>query len=404
MSHFLRLSRHIGVGSQYGVIMRVIIIGGGYAGVACALRLARRLRGNRGKIDIHLVNDTDDFVERIRLHQHAAGGKATRRRLQSILKRAGVKLVIGRAEAIDTKAQQIFVKGKTLSWDRLVLALGSSPQAIVDGAHVLGAENGVASAARIKVLAAKGGTVTVVGGGLTGIEVASEIAERFPGLDVALISRSPLAKEWSAPARAHVLTRLERLGVRLSEGVTVPDAGGDGVPGDLILSTVGFGFSTLAREAGLAVNAAGQVLVDPCLRSLSHPVIYAAGDCAAPVLAPGDPLPMGCKSALPMGAQIGDNIAREISGREPDAFDFALAFYCVSLGRRDGLIQYADRRGTPTGRVLTGRRAAWFKEFVCRMTWWALVFESRGIPFMMGKRTGRAPQALPADFVYEANA
>ena len=143
------------------------------------------------------------------------------------------------------------------------------------------------------------------------------------------------------------------------------------------------------------MNAHGQVLVDPQLRSVSHPWVYAAGDIAAPVLPPGQALPMGCKSAMPMGAHVGDNLARELRGEPGQAFDYALLFYCVSLGRRDGLIQWADGDGQPRGRVLTGRRGAWFKEMICRTTWWALLGEARGVRAIVWKRTGRAPQALP---------
>jgi NADH:ubiquinone reductase (H+-translocating) len=103
------------------------------------------------------------------------------------------------------------------------------------------------------------------------------------------------------------------------------------------------------------------------------------------------PLPTGCKSAMPMGAQVGENIARELRGDPAEAFDYALLFYCVSLGRRDGLIQWADDEGRLTGRILTGRRAAWFKEAICRSTVWALKIEARGHKAVVWKRTGRAP-------------
>jgi NADH dehydrogenase FAD-containing subunit len=143
------------------------------------------------------------------------------------------------------------------------------------------------------------------------------------------------------------------------------------------------------------VNARGQVLVDPMLRSVSHPAVYAVGDIAESVLPPGQAVPMGCKSAMPMGAQAADNLARELRGDAPQAFDYALLFYCVSLGRRDGLIQWADDSGALTGRILTGRRAALFKELICRSTMWALRLEAKGWKAIVWKRTGRAPQELP---------
>lgn len=53
--------------------MRVLILGGGYAGVACATRLAHRARKAGKAVDITLLNESDLFVERIRLHQAATG-------------------------------------------------------------------------------------------------------------------------------------------------------------------------------------------------------------------------------------------------------------------------------------------------------------------------------------------
>ena len=93
-----------------------------------------------------------------------------------------------------------------------------------------------------------------------------------------------------------------------------------------------------------------------------------------------------------MGAQAGANLARELSGRELEAFDYALPFYCVSLGRGDGLIQWADDTGALTGPILTGRRAALFKELICRSTVWSLKLESKGRKAIVWKRTGRAPR------------
>ena len=95
-----------------------------------------------------------------------------------------------------------------------------------------------------------------------------------------------------------------------------------------------------------------------------------------------------------MGAQVAENLARELRGHELEAFDYALLFYCVSLGRRDGLIQWADDSGALTGRILTGRRAALFKELICRSTVWALKLESKGRKAVVWKRTGRAPRQL----------
>jgi NADH dehydrogenase len=163
---------------------------------------------------------------------------------------------------------------------------------------------------------------------------------------------------------------------------------------DLCLWSVGFGFARLPRDAGLAVDEHGRVRVDPCLRSSSHADVYAIGDIANPVVPPGQALPMGCKSASPMGAYVADSLAGLLRGHEPRPFDFATPMYCVSLGRRDGLIQIVRDDGEPTGPVVTGRAAAVLKELVCKATMWSLQLERMGLSGVAWKRTGHAP-ALP---------
>jgi len=126
--------------------------------------------------------------------------------------------------------------------------------------------------------------------------------------------------------------------------------------------------------------------------------VHVIGDLAtiAPKLTPQ--MPMGCKSAMPAGAWAAENIARRLRGQPEQSLQYAVPFFCVSLGRKDGLIQMAARDGSMTGRVLTQRRGAWFKEFICRSTIWALKMERSGISGIQWVRSRpaseiEAPQA-----------
>lgn len=247
-------------------------------------------------------------------------------------------------------------------------------------------------------LAARGrGSIVVVGGGLTGIETATEIAESYRELSVTLVTHGSLGRGWSPAARQHLLATLDRLGVRLRERervVALEDAwlATDRGPlsFDLCLWATGFVADALARDSGLSVNDRGQALVDAHLRSLSHREVYVAGDLAAVAADVGPPLPMGCKTAMPTGAHVADNIARRLGGEAEEPISCRVPFFCVSLGRRDALIQFAASDGMPTGRVLTGRRGAWFKELVCRSTITALKLERLGLAAVQW------PQARPA--------
>jgi NADH dehydrogenase len=407
---FSRHGRHVRrgclvSGAKGSTTMRIVILGAGYAGVTCAVRLARKSRGQ--PVEITLVNGTDRLVERIRLHEQAAGRRPPEHDLRGLLRGTGVALRVGWVTAIDLETRTVSLGDEPLGWDRLVLALGSRTD--VDGvpgirehAFTLDATSTARLAAEVPAVAARGGRVVVIGGGLTGIEAATELAERHPSLKVVLLTRGRVAEGWSEAARTHLLRTFTRLGIELREGASVTSIAADrvetshgAVPFDLCVWSVGFAAPSLAREAGLAVNERGQVLLDPMLRSISHPHVYAAGDVACPVEPPGDPMPMGCKSAGPTGAHVADDLARLLAGKPERPFDYAVPLYCVSLGRRDALVQTTGPGGAPTGRVLTGRLAVWIKELICKGTIWILHLERRGLLPTMWARTGRAP-ALPS--------
>lgn len=391
--------------------MNVVILGAGYAGIIAAIRLARR---SRGTARVTLVSATDRFVERIRLHERGAGRSSPARAIASILRGTGVKLVIGCALAIDERARTVTVGHiddadaiveARLPWDRLVLALGSRPDASFPGvrehAFVLDSAGADALAARLRGLSGRA-RVLVVGGGLTGIEAAAEIAEYRPDLHVSLMTRGEVGAEFSAAARRHFAEALARLGVgvrahtsavRVEEGrLVTPDAD---VPFDVCVWTAGFVGAQLPAGLSLATNGRGQVLVDPYLRSVSDSEVYVAGDLAAHAVEPPIPVPMGCKSAGPAGAHVADNLAGELSNRSLAPFDYAAPLYCVSLGRKDGIVQRTKADGSLAGPILRGRLAAWVKELICKSTLTAFTLERFGLSRYEMFHAGNVP-ALPA--------
>jgi NADH dehydrogenase FAD-containing subunit len=361
-------------------------------------------------VRVTLISATDRFVERIRLHQRATGQNVGDWSLPALLRGRDVELRVGVIEQLDLTNCVFKLSGDRIGFDTAVLALGSYVDVdSVKGVreHAMAVEFGAVSGIHQALLkaAAHRGRVTIVGGGLTGIELASEIAEVFPDLQVSLVSQTPLAESWSGAAREHVLASMRRLGVRVEEGPHIRavhrkhlDTDRGVLPFDLCIWAGGFVGHSLAWNSGLKVNQQGQALVDTQLRSVSHPGVHVVGDLAAiaPELTPQ--MPMGCKSAMPAGAWAAENIARRLLGQPEQSLQYAVPFFCVSLGRKDGLIQMAARDGSMTGRVLTRRRGAWFKEFICRSTIWALKMERAGIPGIQWVRSRpaseiEAPQA-----------
>lgn len=375
--------------------MRVVILGGGYAGLLCALRLAWQARGRAA---ITLVSASGHFVERVRLHQRVAGQSLVVRELASMVKDTGITLKLGRATRVDPRGE-VLVEGDRVPFDRLVVALGSQVDVdrvpgVREHARTLDAGSAAELAEKLPAIAARQGRLVVVGGGLTGIESATELAESHPGLQVTLLSSSPLGENLSEAGRAYLNAALSRLGVTVQQGevrrirAEAVELSDRSMPFDACVWAGGFVVPSVVRESGLPVNARGQVLVDPYLRALGHENICVVGD-AACVVEPLAPMGMGCKSAMPMGAHVGENLARLARGLPEQPFDYLEPAVCISLGRKDGLLQPIRSDGSPAQWVLTGRPAAWVKEGIVRATVWTLLGERAHLLRTVWRKTGR---------------
>jgi NADH dehydrogenase FAD-containing subunit len=295
-----------------------------------------------------------------------------------------VNFLCGQAQHLDAANQRVWVQTpqglQTLAYDRLLIALGSASDTdTVPGAkeHALAVGNPQDSlrlAARLADVAAQGGQALVVGGGLTGLETACEIAEAYPRLRVSLVTAGRLGTGLSVRGLAHVRQTLARLGITTQEQRPVGVVDADAVittdqaviPTDVCVWAGSFRASPLMQSWGLRVNARGQVLINATMQTLDDEAIYAAGDSAAFDDPQALPIRMACATAIPMGMHAADSLAAHLSGQMARPFGFGYALQCLSLGRRDGLIQYVRSDDQPTGYILTGRTAAMMKEAVCQ--------------------------------------
>lgn len=292
----------------------IVIVGAGYAGAAVA-RTARLLAGPRERVTV--ISDRDRVVERVRLHEVVTGRPVPHRPVDRLASRR-VRVIVDPAVAIRPEAHEVdLASGRCLSYDALMLAIGSvgsAPPSSNDGGVTWHSAATTDDAIRLQSALRSGvssGPVTVVGAGLTGLEVATQIAGEGGVGRVRLITADPLAPWLTPAAREHLRDVLPRLGVDLVHaavrtarpGVVVTD-GGD-LPAGLLVWTGGFAPPPLLERSGLRLSD-GWVRVDAHLRSVSHPEVFVAGDAAVrdestTRAGDGHPLRRACQTAVPTG-------------------------------------------------------------------------------------------------------
>lgn len=361
--------------------VRVVVVGGGYAGVMAANRL---LAGRAGRsavpvaVDVVLVDPAPRFTERIRLHAVAAGARESAGRDWSDVLHPRVRRVQARAVRVDAGARRVVLDdGPPVTYDHLVLAVGSGGRtgALHRVADAAGAERTRAAVARL----APGEAVTVAGAGATGLEVACAVAVARPDLSVTVVDPAgPPARE---PA---VARRLARLRVDVVAGTVDPSTGAvTGVDGrtraasPVTVWTVGFAVPTLAADSGLPVAPDGRMVVDETLGVPGHDGVVGAGDAVVVDGPRGAHLRMSCAAAIPLGAHAADTVLARVAGVEPLPVDVGFAALCLDLGAGHGHVRFVGRDDARRPWSVWGRPAGWVKEGICRATVAWLAAEAR---------------------------
>ncbi|MBB2741172.1 UNVERIFIED_ORG: NADH dehydrogenase FAD-containing subunit [Microbispora rosea subsp. rosea] len=395
---------------------RIIVLGGGYTGAIAAGRLAKRLR--RDDVAITLVNAEPDFVERVRMHQLATGQDLKHRPFSEMFAGTGVELRLAKVTGVDVDRKTVTITDangagvtapgsgtEELAYDTLVYALGSGwnaqdvPGAAEHAYEIAGRPGALRLRERLARLDA-GQTVVVVGGGLTGVEAATEIAEARPDLDVALAAGGDLGDWLSPKGREHLRKVFGRLKITVHEHTIVTGveadrvltADGTAVPAAVTVWATGFAVHPIAKATSLEVTGTGQIVVDGTMRSVSHPDVYAIGD-AAMAMGPGNkPLRMSCASGTPAAWQAAGAIAARLTGGKLPNAPIRYFNQCISLGRKEGLIQYVTADDRAVRAVLTGRLAAVYKELICKGAAWSVANPTLGLPTRR-RRVARKPAA-----------
>lgn len=307
---------------------RVVILGGGFAGLAAALELDAR------RHDVTLVDRSRWFEWLPNIHELLSGVKTPdplRLPLDRIVRGAEHRFVRDEVTRIDPAGRRVETRRRrtAIPYDALIVGLGGvdatrGVPGVVE--HALPFKS-VAQCERIgrrlARLARRRGParVVVVGGGLEGVEALGEILRRYreSGLHVTLVeARKRLLPEAPATLDAHVRELCAPYDVdfaldapveRIEPGAVVL-AGGRALGSDLTIWTGGPAPPALLAESGLAPGGAWAP-VDVTLQSKGHPEIFVAGDAAELPT----PVSQQAYHALDMGVHAARNAERRLAGR-----------------------------------------------------------------------------------------
>ncbi len=377
---------------------KIIIIGAGFAGLLAALSAAR-LRAEKGvspaDLGITVVAPEAALIVRPRLYERDPASMAAP--LGELFAATDIEFRAGWVETIDPARGVINLNRaegaeEELAYDRLVLSAGSEAfqppiPGLSDYGHgVNDRDAAVALDEHLRALAARPpsaarNTVVVVGGGFTGLEVATEMPSRLREIlgeeapvRVVIVERAPhVACDMGEEPRPYIEARLRALGIEtiVGCGIVGLDKGGatlengERIETETVIWSAGMRASPLTAQLPGERDNLGRILVDPDLRVPGAPHIFATGDTAKAVTdAEGHFAVMSCQHARRLGAFAGHNAAADLLGEPALPYDQPSYVVCLDLGPGDAIF---TRGWSPRSVEITGAEAKKVKsEINCR--------------------------------------
>ncbi|NTU59637.1 MAG: FAD-dependent oxidoreductase [Deltaproteobacteria bacterium] len=352
---------------------RIVIVGGGYGGLACLRALSGRLPPSR--FDLRLLDATPDHTVKTRFHERAVleGREAlVRLPLSTLAAASGARFVEDEVVGVDLEGRRVRGRRGEYGYDRLVLALGGRIAYFgVEGAaeHTVSLQThaqAVECCRRVAALRGEGPgapkrRLVVVGAGIEGLEVATMLRQELPPgrFEVVVLDRGAnvMAQSQCGDAqREYAKSYLERRGISLRLGAAIlsvgPDhvvlAGGERLPSDLTVWCSGV---VPAGVPGLPEP----LRVGPDLQMVDHPGVFAVGDFATVESPQPEANLRSAQRAAYHGELVGENLWRLETGRPLKHALYRPVGELVALGDFDGV-------GVAFGAPLTGLRAALLKK------------------------------------------
>ncbi|MFJ6413127.1 pyridine nucleotide-disulfide oxidoreductase [Terribacillus saccharophilus] len=370
----------------------IVILGAGYGGVLAAQNVRKYY--TKAQANVTLINKTPTHQIITELHRLAAGSiseQAVAMPVEKLLKGLDVDFKVATVEGFNVdKKEVVLAGGNTLSYDALVVGLGSKTAyfgipGLEENSLVLKSADDANKVFnqiqdKIKAYAASknpaDATILIGGGGLTGVELVGEIADKLAsyclphGVDpkeikLQLVEAGPKVLPMLPQ---HLIDRaqssLEKRGVEFLLGLPVTNVEGnvvelkDGqkIETNTFVWTGGVQALPMVAESGLETDR-GRATVNNFLQSKSHQDVFVVGDSAVYFGEDGRPWPPTAQIAWQMGELVGYNLFAYLEGKTMENFSPINSGTLASLGRKDA-VAFIGANQTP----LKGLPATMMKE------------------------------------------
>jgi NADH dehydrogenase len=409
---------------------RVVIVGGGFAGINAAKGM-----GGVPDLEVTLIDQRNYHLFQPLLYQVAMAGLSPAEiaaPIRSMLSRySNIRVLLGTVESVNLHEKNVKTDIGMFPFDYLILACGAThsyfghdnweefapglktvEQATEIRRRVLTAfEN--AERATIPEERRKFLTFVIVGGGPTGVELAGAIGEMsrftlakdFRSIDAAsakvilIEAGARILPSFTEPQSMQAARDLQGLGIEVRTSCSVTGIDGDGIQtaserlrAGTVLWAAGVKASPLAKSAGVECDAQGRAIVGPDLSAAGYPNVFIAGDQARYTHQTGKPLPGTAPVAMQQGKYLARTIIRDTKGEQREPFHFVDKGQMATIGRSRAILEIGSLRmhGLPAWLVWLAVHIYYLTGFEHRLIvvlqWaWSYLTFGRGARLIVGK-------------------
>lgn len=346
----------------------IVVLGAGYGGITASLRLSRHLKRDK-RYNLILIDRNPFHTYKTQLHEAAVRNVEVSVPIERIIRKTSIRFIQDSVKEIRPAEQKVILNNSEILYRYLVIALGSvtnyynipglqehslSLQNLDDAHLVFEHINGICEEALLTTrddLRQAMLTFVIGGGGLTGVELAGELADHLNrrgdllalGFDIYLIEGgSRLVPSLDEKMSLEIQQRLQSKGIKIITSCRItkrtPDkvelSDGTTINTFTLIWTGGIKTSDIIEKSGLRSGQLGRIVVNEYLQSVDYPNVYAIGDNALAINPKTNkPVPAAAQFALQQGRLVAYNIYADITSRPKKSYTPKVLGEVVSLGR-----------------------------------------------------------------------